>query len=230
MKDKKLNKAIEFAKDTNNLFTNQYGSKLSRSLSLTGASTTASMFIAIGKFILGVLALSFLTCANALYTLGMVVAKIVAIVGIRKAQTEKDQYPYYLWSGAILIVSSLVYIVYSIQLFFNPISSSYHMYVGIGIATVTFTEVGLNIRGVILTRHNHTLLFHAIKMINLSASFIALVLTQTALLSFTEIESDVLEIAKANGAIGIMMGILATVIGIYMICRIVKLKKRALVQ
>jgi len=104
------------------------------------------------------------------------------------------------------------------------------MYVGIGIATVTFTEVGLNIRGVILTRHNHTLLFHAIKMINLSASFIALVLTQTALLSFTEIESDVLEIAKANGAIGIMMGILATVIGIYMICRIVKLKKRALVQ
>ena len=91
------------------------------------------------------------------------------------------------------------------------------MYVAISIATVTFAEIGLNIRGVIVTRHNHTLLIHAIKMINLSASLITLVLTQTALLSFTNIETNTLEISKGNGLIGILMGTVATLIGGYMI-------------
>lgn len=78
----------------------------------------------------------------------------------------------------------------------------------------------------IVTRHNHTLLIHVIKMINLSSSLIAIVLTQTALLSFTNKEADSLEISKANGVIGILMGTVATLIGIYMIYRVKKLKNR----
>lgn len=100
------------------------------------------------------------------------------------------------------------------------------MNIAIGIAAVTFTEVGLNIRGVIITRHNHTLLIYVIKMINLSASLIAIVLTQTAILSFTSKEADSLEISKANGLIGLIMGTVTTLIGIYMIYRVKKLKKQ----
>jgi hypothetical protein len=100
------------------------------------------------------------------------------------------------------------------------------MYISIGIAAVTFTEIGFNIRGVIVTRHEHTLLIHAIKMINLSAALITLVLTQTALLSFANKEAESLEISKANGVIGILMGTVATLIGFYMICRVKKLKKQ----
>ena len=42
--------------------------------------------------------------------------------------------------------------------------SHYDKYIGLGIAAFAFTELGLNIRGVIVERHNHTLLFHAIRM------------------------------------------------------------------
>ncbi len=63
-------------------------------------------------------------------------------------------------------------------------------------------------------------------MINLSASLIALVLTQKALLSFANVEADSLEISNANGVIGILMGTVATLIGICMIYRVKKLKKQ----
>lgn len=91
------------------------------------------------------------------------------------------------------------------------------MYIALAIATFTFTEIGLNIRGVIVERKNHAPLIHAIKMINLSSSLICLVLTQTAILSFA---SDLPTHAKENGLMGIIMGGVATLIGIYMILQI----------
>ena len=227
MKDKSYAKVIQYAKDISDSFTNQYGSKISRSLHITGAAVTAGIFIAIGKLVMGILAMSFFACANAFYSFGMIGAKSVVLTGIRKAQNTKEQHQYYLFSGVVLSATSMLYIIYSIRLFFFPVTSSYDMNVAIGIAAVTFTEIGLSFRGVIVTRHNHTILIQAIKMINLSVSLIALVLTQTALLSFTNKEADTLEISKANGVIGILMGTVATLIGFYMIFRIKKLKRQS---
>lgn len=226
MYDNKYKNIIQYVKDISTSFTNQYGSKMSRSLYITGAAATASTFIAAGKLIMGILSLSIFTCANAIYSFGMIGAKGITLTGIRKAQDKSEQYQYCFYASAVLIVSSLLYIIYSIRLFFSPNTISFDMNIAIGIAAVTFTEVGLNIRGVIITRHNHTLLIHVIKMINLSASLIAIVLTQTAILSFTSKEADSLEISKANGVIGIIMGTVTTLIGIYMIYRVKKLKKQ----
>jgi divalent metal cation (Fe/Co/Zn/Cd) transporter len=226
MNNLKRKNAFQYAKETSNLFTDLYGRKMGRSLNITGVAATASTFIAVGKLIIGILSLSLFTCANAFYSFGMIIAKSIALTGIRKARDEKEQYQYYLWSGVVLIVSSLIYIMYSIRLFFSPITNYYHMYVAIGIAAVTFTEIGINIRGVMITKQNHTLLVHAIKMINLSGSFISLVLTQTALLSFTKQKADLLEVSKANGIIGLLTGGVATLIGVYMIYRAKKLKRQ----
>lgn len=223
MKHKKYRRVIQYAKETSNLFASKYGNKLSRSLKITGAAVTASTLIAVGKLIMGIFSLSFFTCASSFYSFGMIGAKCIALLGIRKAKNKNEQYQYYLCSGVVLIVSSLLYIIYSIRLFRYPITSSYHLYVAIGIAAVTFAEIGLNIKGVIVTRHNHTLLIHSIKMINLSASLIALVLTQTALLSVTA-EVDSIEISKANGVTGILMGTVAILLGSYMIYRAKRLK------
>lgn len=220
MNDKKQNIAFQYAKETSNIFRDMYGRKMGRSLNITGAAVIACTFIALGKLIMGIMSLSLFTCVNAFYSCGMIGAKSIALTGIWKAHDKKEQYQYYLWSGTVLIVSSLIYIIYSIRLFYNPTTNYYDLYVAIGIATVTFTEIGLNIRGVIITRHNHTVLIHAIKMINLSGSFISLVLTQTALLSIQVKSKDLLEVSKSNGIIGLLMGIVATLIGSYMICRI----------
>lgn len=226
MQNNKLKRAFQYTKETGNLFTERYGIKISRSLHITGAAMAGGIFIAIGKLVMGILSLSLFACVNAFYSFGMAGARGIALAGIKKAGASKEQYHYYLWSGIVLIVSSLLYILYSIRLFSSPITNFYHMNAAIGIATVTFLEMGLNIRGVIITRQNHTLLVHAIKMINLSASLISMVLTQTALLSFTLQGTDLQKISKANGTIGILMGLAATGIGLYMIFRVKKLKKQ----
>ena len=59
------------------------------------AAATAGGFIAIVKLIMGVLSLSFFTCANAFYSFGMIGAKIIPLTGMRKAQNKMEKYQYY---------------------------------------------------------------------------------------------------------------------------------------
>lgn len=199
------------------------GQRWKRSLQVTAAACLANSVIAIGKLVIGIFSLSLFTCINALYTFGMVIAKGCALAGVYKAKNKKEQYRYYSLSGVVLITVSVLYIAYSVRLFFYPVSSSYHMYIGIGIATFTFTELTLNIRGVIIERHNHTPLIHAVKMINLASSLICLVLTQTALLSFAG--TGVVEnYSHVNGIMGVIMGSLATLLGIIMVVRIGRIR------
>lgn len=194
------------------------------SFRVAGASCVGNAVIGLGKLVMGLVSLSFFTCVSAFYTFGMVAAKGCAIAGIYNAATKKEQYRYYLLSGVILIAVSALYIAYSVRLLFYPVTAVYHPYVAIGIAAFTFTELTLNIRGVIIERHNHTPLIHAIKMINLASSLICLVLTQTALLSFADTESAAVH-SQANGLIGIIMGSLAVLLGVIMIVRIRQLEK-----
>lgn len=123
-----------------------------------------------------------------------------------------------------MIIASVLYVVYSTRLLWHPMVSHYDKYVGLGIATFAFTEFGLNIRGVIVEWHNHTLLFHAIKMINLASSLICLVLTQTAILSFTYDSMPDYDPSIFNGLMGILMGTAATLIGCVMLWRVRKIK------
>lgn len=200
----------------------RFASNISWSLKMTAASILANIFVGLGKLMMGIVSMSFFTCVNAFYTFGMVIAKYFAIAGIVKSNDMNEQYKYYTFSGVILTASSLIYIAYSIQLFFHPATSVYNMYVALVIAVFTFTEITINIRGVIIERHNHTPLIHAIKMINLASSLICLVLTQTAILSFTDSQVDLH--STANGQVGILMGSCATVLGISMIVRMRKIQ------
>jgi len=222
----KKNGFIVSARQISTTATARVGKTASLSLHLTGASCVGNTIIGIGKLMMGILSLSFFTCASAFYTFGMVIAKCCVLTGIIKENNTKSQYRYYKFSGLVLIVSSILYIVYSIRLLLYPVINSYHLYVALAIATFTFAELTINIRGVIVYRHNSTPLVHAIKMINLSSSLICLVLTQTAILS---IASESIETQPyANGFMGILMGSAATILGIVMIGRINRIQKREL--
>lgn len=225
MKEKK--KLFHIITHINSIIDKRIDPKSSRSLKITCAGCIGNTLIGAGKLIMGLVSLSFFTCVSAFYTFGMVFAKCCALAGIFKETDKKQQYRYYILSGIVLIIASLLYIGYSIRLFFHPITSSYHMYVGIGIAAFTFTELTINIRGVFIERHNHTPLIHAIKMINLASSLICLVLTQTALLSFADTNNTDIH-SNANGLMGIIMGSIATILGIVMIFRIKQIQKKAL--
>ncbi len=206
----------------NTEMTERFSPKISRSLRITGASGTVNIVVGLGKLSMGIASMSFFTCVNAFYTLGMVVAKYYALSGILKAKNKQEQYNYYFLSGIILIAASLLYIAYSVRLFFHPATSVYHEYVAMGIAAFAFTELTLNLRGVIIERHNHTPLIHAIKMINLASSLICLVLTQTAILSFADTQAHTHP--AANGLMGILTGSCAAALGVFMMVRIQKIK------
>lgn len=179
---------------------------------------------------MGIISLSFFTCVSAFYTFGMVAAKVVALAGILKEENSRAQYRYYKASGLILIGSSAAYILYSVWIQYHPPTSVFHMYIALGIATVTFSEITLNIRGVIIEYKNKSPLFHALKMINLASSLISLVLVQNAILSFVHSQQEVDDERLAqmsSGLIGIFMGSIAVFLGIYMIIRISIMQRRS---
>lgn len=214
---------VEKLKKSDSEMAKRVGEEKRNTVRMTGASCTANFLLGTGKLLMGIYSASFFTCMNALYTYGMVAAKFCALKGIAAAQ--KKQYAYYRWAARVLMAASLFYALYSTRLLWHPEISHYHPYLAMGIATVTFAEIGLNIRGVWIERKKKALPFHAIKMINLASSLISLVLTQTAILSFVHTEPDY-DPSRSNGLFGLCMGASATVIGLFMLWRSTKLKQQ----
>lgn len=189
-------------------------------LHITGASCLGSIFIGTGKMVMGILSMSFFTCASALYTYAIVIAKGYVVYGISQSQNNiAEQYEYYKRAGKLLVVAGTAYIIYSIKLYFYPTISHFDLNMALGIASFTFVELGFNIRGIIVERKNKMPLFHALKIVNLASSCICLVLTQTALLAYTSIETGMQHNSSSNGMLGILMGGLSTLLGIYLILR-----------
>ncbi len=190
---------------------------------LTGAACTGNFLLGCGKLIMGVSSASIFTCANALYTFGMVAAKLCALKGV--AAPAAKQYSYYRVTAGILIAASLCYTLYAFRLLLYPEQPQYSIYMGLPIAAFTFAEIGLNIRGILIERRSGRLMFHALKMVNLASSMICLVLTQTALLSFTVPDARQ-DLSAANGAMGLLMGSAAILVGLFMFWHVSKSEKQ----
>lgn len=201
----------------------QVGVEKRNTVRMTGAACTASFLLGTGKLLMGLISLSFFTIMNALYTYGMVAAKFCALKGI--AVPVKKQYAYYRGAAGILIASSLCYAIYSTRLLWHPQRSNYHPYLAMGIATVTFAEIGLNLWGVLVERKKKSLPFHALKVINLASSLIGLVLTQAALLSFTNTDAGY-DSSRFDGVLGLCMGGCAALLGYFMFWRAAKLEQK----
>lgn len=195
-------------------------------LHISGAACIGNSLIAIGKLLLGILSASPFTCMSACYSFAMVFAKACVLIGIHKEKSQKQQAEVYTVASMWLILASLIYILYAVRLFFYPSKDVYDMNLGIAIATFTFLELGLNIRGVIIERNNKSILMHAIKMINLASSCLCLALTQTALLSFTHSRVAFYDPSIANGIIGVCMGSMAALLGIGMMVRVKHINKQ----
>lgn len=200
-----------------------YGGIASRTLHLAGLTGLGSIVLGLGKIVSGLLSMSVFVFVNGCYTLGMVLARYCALAGAMRSNSAQEQGRYCRWSGIILIGSSLLYVAYSIQTYFHPKVVSYHEYIALAIAAFTFTEIGLNLRGMLMFRKNHSPVLHAIKTIHLAASLISLVLTQTAILAFADEERN----PSADGILGALMGACAALLGVYMLRRIHRMEKAA---
>jgi hypothetical protein len=160
---------------------------------------------------------------------------IVLNTGRQKGQTLSDETAFRL-SGLVLIIASGLYLVYCVQMLRGE--TAFRVYptkwIPIGIATVSFVEIGMAIRGLVKARKTKTLMMEALKFIALSSALVSLVLTQSALLSLgsqdgqkihtaAQIASDI-TISASCGLLGLIVGGLSALMGVYMLFRYNKQK------
>lgn len=181
---------------------------------LVKASIFTNLGLAAVKALLGVFSLSIFLCINALYNLGIALAKYFILDGITRESEGGVERKDSVRVGVILLFSSVIYILYSTYTLTSPPAQQYHMFIAIGIAAFTFAEVVLNLKGVFSKKKEKTHFMQLTKLTNLASSFIGLALTQRAILSFTSPGEN---LARANGSVGIIFGSLAVLLGIYII-------------
>lgn len=78
----------------------------------------------------------------------------------------------------------------------------------------------------IIERHNDNFRYHVLKSISFASSLISLLLVQTAILSFTSVKEGYSNNYSSNGFLGIIMAVLATLVGIYIIYRCKTIEKK----
>lgn len=112
------------------------------------ASVVANALLAIGKICVGIFTPSLFVCVNALYNVGIGLAKHYCLLGIDKSEDDKQQYKYYRIVGVIILLASLVYMIYSVRMFVGHKSSyQYSDDIAVAIAAFTFTEITVNAIG-----------------------------------------------------------------------------------
>ena len=167
-----------------------------------------SIGIGILKLITGALNRSAALIISAFYNFFVGITKINAI-----KSDSKSLYKEYSKIGIMLVITSIVYIFYSVLVMEYDIKSDYKSYIAILITAVTLFDIGFAATGVIKAKMRKNIKTEMLKYINLSTAVISLSLTQKAILSFTEKGS---EMSNLNGTFGIFVGGIVVIIGIYM--------------
>ena len=211
---KELSRIVRFSESIQTKITEMTGSGDERFLKFTQVSGTVSLAAGTGKLVLGILTASLSSCVSACCTFGMAAAKSFALAGSLKAKNKQEQYRYCFISGAVLILTSLLFAAYSVRIAQYPAAGAYNIYAALAAAVFTFAELALSIRGVLAERSRLMPPFYAVKMINLASSLLCLVLAQTAILSAADAQSGMHQ--KADGMLGAAAGCSAAVIGIVM--------------
>jgi hypothetical protein len=175
-----------------------------RTVQLTKLSMMLNVVLAIGKIGLGVYSLSLFVCMSGFYNIGIAFAKHEAV---------KDRKNSYRRTGYIILVTSVVYLIYCANMAIrNKANISYDLITALTIATLTFSEIGLAVHGLLHARKSKDLTLMAAKRINLVTALISLVLTQSALLGLETVENA----ARYCGWTGLIFGGVSAMIGLSM--------------
>lgn len=179
--------------------------------------TSANAIVGLFKIVLAIISKSLLLFIYSFYNVSMSIAKRTSV---REKQNHK--YENFYFCGIIVVISSISYILYSDYIYFNGSNSKYNLYVSIGIATLAFYHITMAIIGLVNSKRRKNLQTKTINLTNLASAFISMSMTQTALLS-SKVNEDM---SKYNAIGGIGFGILALIVGIYMIIYTIYIKSK----
>lgn len=141
----------------------------------------------------------------------MGLAKLVCYIGLMNSDIDFKKRN--LIVSILVFASGLEYFIYMLNVYLGNFNlSSYETSIALIIALVSFIEIGAAISGLIrLKGRGHS--FRNIKLINFVLALEALVLTETAILSFTR--SDTFE--ASSSLFGLIVGIFVMVLSIFMV-------------
>ena len=170
-----------------------------------------NLFYFLFKILVGVYFNSWFLIAIAIYSLFIGYVKNNCSSGLRKNKENIKDIHAYIRGGVVLAISSVFYIVYSVFSIYYPSNFEYNMIIAIAIATFATYSIAISRVGVCKTK-GKTMLIKEYKLTNFATAFNNLVLTQIALLSFSNVENS----AFYNGLIGICVGVIILGIGLYL--------------
>lgn len=199
-----------------------------RNIYFSALAIPGHILIASSKAVILLFSFSAFMAANVLFTLGLAVIKLLIILAHRRQVRHGPTLNIvqtYRTTGLLVLALAIVYSLSCLPLVFGVNTSDhYDKGVAVAIGLIAFVELVFSVHGLFASRKNNDILMEAVKLSNLAASLILLVLAQTALLSLTAdtgvdpiTHASSMDPSRYNGLTGVTLGTLAALIGLYML-------------
>lgn len=171
-------------------------------------SLIINILLAVGKALLS-FEFGVFFLVSALVNLFVFLAKLQCFLGFKDKKNNFELRN--LLIAIFMFVVGIEYIFYMTRLVFTDAKVSiYNPHIAVIIAAISFIEIGLAIRGIVISS-GKGFYFRNIKLINLCSALTAIVLTEIALTSFAS-QKDVRQI---NGIVGMVVGVIIILISLY---------------
>lgn len=175
----------------------------------TICSLSLNLFIGIGKWILAIFS-GVVFFVSGVVNILMGIAKLISYIGLLNNDSDFKKRNFIV--SFLVFLSGAEYFIYMLNVYLGNFPlSAYEMQIALLIALVSFIEIGVAIYGLVKIRgRGHS--FKNIKLINFVLALEAMVLTETAILSFTESET----FALSSSLFGLITGIFVMVLSLFM--------------
>lgn len=187
---------------------------VSRTRLVTLTTMTYNFLWAVGKILFGIFRLTFFYVLSGAYSILIAFTKKVFISNHRKIDHINKQVKATIM-GVLILISGFAFGVYAASFYIWPQQYHFGMIWSIALAACSFVELGIAIFNLSRVKKKKDILLTSLRCCNFVSALFAIVITQIAILSFTQPTHS--SIWNANT--GILMGVVAIGIGIFVIIR-----------
>lgn len=183
---------------------------LRRTKVVTFTTMVYNFFWSVGKILFGVFKNAFLYLLSGAYTLLLGFVKKIFISNHSKDINKETKS---IVMGVLILISGVAFAVYAGTFFVFQPNFRFNLIWSIGIATCSFVELGIAIFNLVRVKRKNDIILTALRCCNFASALFAIVITQVALMNVMQAPST----TTYNGATGIVAGILAIAIGIFVV-------------
>lgn len=194
-------------------------------------TTIGNIIITLIKFILSFTLPSLWFFVNALFMLILVFARFFSIRDYSKTriidnyvEIKRIGYKNYLNNGILLIVLGIMYFFVNVYIYYKGTNTTMHPYMTYLVALIAFWSIGSSIYEMIKYKASVDPILKGVKLTNFANALTSIMLTQIVLLDTYALNKSY-NSNLMNGFTGMGIGLIISVIGIYMVVNINKINK-----